>query len=163
MGSLVGPITGAPREPRIASGFSVVVSFHNGKFGSRSMPGTVWDAGGALPVAVPLACAVEDSFETDEAATEEATGTDGAAGELAVLTAELMRVEEEGGAGAAAVRLARNSAQRQEERRIIVQCILEKLQKDVESMCWVRALKYARQRKVSRTTNCVKDQTNCQS
>lgn len=112
--SEVVPITGAPREPRIGSVSPVVEAFHKGKFGSRSMVGTVSDAGRALPVPVPVAEPVV------VAADDDVTGAivdDDGTGELEEDTEEL--VVSEGPAGAEDERVARSRAQRQVERRSI--------------------------------------------
>jgi hypothetical protein len=62
----------APREPRIGSGLSVVDSFHDGKFGSSEMSGTVSEAGTVLPVVVPVGFTVEDGlWLKDDSANEE--------------------------------------------------------------------------------------------
>lgn len=97
------------------------------------MPGTVSDAGGALPVAVLVPFTVEDGLTDEVTATEEATGVDEIAAELPVEMAELAGAGIEDAAGAAEARPARRRAQRQDERRIISQ-ILGMHQRDAGSV-----------------------------
>lgn len=79
---------------------TVVDSFHNGKFGSNGMSGTVSLAGTVLPVVVPVGFTVEDGcFDEIDAGTLDA---------------------ESDAAGAAAAKVAKSKAQRHEERRIMV-------------------------------------------
>ena len=70
MDGFVGPITVAPRGPRIAWGVSTTEAFQSGSFGFKLIGATVADGSSRVEVLVP-----EGELETNGGGTEAANGT----------------------------------------------------------------------------------------
>jgi hypothetical protein len=128
MGSFVGPKMGAPREPRIASGFTVVDSLYDGKFGFSEMRGTVSEAGTALPAVVPVGFTVEDGLWLEDDSAIEEVGY------------RRTNCGTEEAAGADVATVAKSKTQRQEETRIMWEGLWNPLNGNWGAIWWEELL-----------------------